>query len=180
MGSAGQAGLLIALLCGVPAIPACRKDREHLPTPPESEAEAVLDFPAEIHVEDESVNEFIGQVISICTAGDYEAFRLMWSAKEEPFPRDDFHKAWRSVRRVKVLALRKVMDEEKNLMYVARANVELDPDIREPHREVIIMMVREDNQWRMRQPPKHVVQALFGKPAPTSQPGETAADDSTN
>ena len=36
----------------------------------------------------------IAEVIETCASGDYEAFRLLWSARDDPFPRDQFHRAW--------------------------------------------------------------------------------------
>jgi hypothetical protein len=158
-------------------MPACRRDDEAgtgsaagLPTSPE-----LLEFPLELRAEDESVNAFIVEVIETCASGDYEAFRLLWSARDDPFPRDQFHRAWQSVRRVKVVGLRQVKDADSGrLLYAARALVELDPTVRDPQRDVTILIVKEDDRWRLTRPPASLPEKLFEPtPAgrsPTTQP----------
>ncbi len=149
-------------------------DQAAAPPAPPPEAE-LLDFPMDLRAEDPAVNAFITRVIETCAAGDYEAFRLLWSAHDDPFPRDQFYQAWRLVRQVKILALRAFREAKtKEPVYVAQARVELDTSVDEPVRTVIIMLTKEDGQWRLTQPPASLPERLFApeatSPAPASQP----------
>ena len=159
------------------AVPGCREDDtggEVAPPAPPPEPE-LLEFPPELRAEDPAVNAFITQVIETCAAGDYEAFRLLWSAHDDPFPRDQFYQAWRLVRRVKILALRTFREAKTGeLVYAARALVQLDPTVEEPERTVTILITQEDGRWGLTQPPTSLPEGLFEPEAtpktPTTQP----------
>ena len=136
--------------------------------PPEPE---ILDFPAELRVEDETVNAFIRDVIQTCASGDYEAFRMLWSARDDPFPRDQFERAWQSVQKVTINGVRAVLNpRDGSKLYAVGARVELDPTVREPVREVVILLTWETNQWRLTMPPAGLPHNLFDTEAATSQP----------
>ncbi len=166
-----------ALLLPV-AVGACRRAAEApLPPPPAPEPE-ILDFPEALHAKDPTVNTFVRRVIETCASGDYDAFRLLWSARDDPFPRDQFHRAWQSVKKVRIVSLRPVREAESgNLFYAVRAQVELDPTVREPERDVTIIFASQDGHWRLTAPTKRMPDALFESPAPpasSSQPAPTA------
>ena len=152
-------------------------EREEIPAaepvpPPEPQ---ILDFPAELRAQDESVNLFIRDVIDTCASGDYDAFRMLWSARDDPFPRDQFHRAWQSVQKVTVKALRPLVNpNDGSTLYAVRAWVELDPTVREPQRDVVILLTWENNQWRLTVPPEGLSDELFETEAPTSQPDTQA------
>lgn len=154
-------------------VPACRRKegvgKEPVVNPP-PEPE-LLDFPLELRAEDETVNAFIVEVIETCASGDYEAFRLLWSVHDDPFPRDQFYKAWQSVRRVEVVGLRQVKKAETGeTLYAARAQVDLDPTVRDPRRDVTILIIWEDGRWRLTRPPASLPENLFEPTAPASAP----------
>ncbi|MCH8147831.1 MAG: hypothetical protein IH987_07535, partial [Planctomycetes bacterium] len=44
------------------------------------ESRAVLTFPPELKVADATVNEFVTEAMHTCANGDYDSFRLLWSA----------------------------------------------------------------------------------------------------
>ncbi len=154
----------------------CRRAAE-VPVPPRPDPEPeILDFPKALHAKDATVNTFVRRVIETCASGDYDAFRLLWSARDDPFPRDQFHRAWQSVRRVRIVSLRPVREAETGrLFYAVRAQVELDPAVREPQRDVTIILASEDGHWRLTATTSRVPDALFEPPAPSSQPVEPAA-----
>jgi len=126
----------------------------------------MLLFPDELRVADASVNDFVARAMETCAAGDYEAFRLLWTARDDPLPRDEFEQGWKAVQKIRLRALEKVRLApdpdagriEAQEVYAAYAQVELDPSLQpnrpEPHREVILMMVREQDGWRLASAPK--------------------------
>jgi hypothetical protein len=125
----------------------------------------VLIFPDELRVEDESVNEFVRHAMAICGRGEYEPFRLLWSVREEPLPRDQFEEGWQAVKIIRLRALRKAKliaekaggSPDGEVVYLALAEVELDPEHpagkKQARREVVLMLIREDERWRIAQPP---------------------------
>ena len=133
---------------------------------PEMKRAGVLVFPEELHVADAAVNEFVERAMSVCGRGDYDGFRLLWSVREEPLPRDEFEEGWHAVETIRVRGLQKARlaredaadAAEADVVYVILAEVQLDPTHRagkrEPKREVVLMLVREDDEWRLAKPPK--------------------------
>jgi hypothetical protein len=78
------------------------------PTPlPTPAANALIQFPEALRTEDESVNAFIAEAIRVCASEDYDAFRLLWSALEEPIGKQQFQAGFRATRRVTILDLAK-------------------------------------------------------------------------
>lgn len=157
------------------AVGGCRKEEpgessRAVSLPPEPQ---LLEFPADLRADDETVNAFITEVIETCASGDYDAFRLLWSANDDPFPREQFHRAWRSVRQVKILGLKAVRDAGSGeIGYAAWALVELDPEVREPQRDVKILVKKEDGRWRLTRPHRSVPEDLF-EPTATPEPPTT-------
>lgn len=152
---------------------ACRPASQAEPGPEAAPPEKpqILDFPAELHADDQAVNAFLRRVIETCASGDYDAFRLLWSARDDPFPRDQFHRAWQSVQKVRIVALRPFREPQTGeLLYAARAHVELDPSVREPQRDVTILLIRERGRWQLTTPPRDLPDQLFEQRRPTSQP----------
>ena len=142
--------------------------------------QAPVHFPDKLRVEDASVNEFILEAIHTCVEGDYEAFRLLWSAKEEPLTEQEFRRGWRAVREVDIQQVRKLQTPEGEIVYAVRGLVRLDPaEVPEPNRDIVLLLVKENDQWRIARAPGSVRQMLAReqsaetKPtaeAPTTQP----------
>ncbi len=186
--------LALALLAGLCAyLPACNPDdtsekKDSITTnvtpalPPPRE---VLIFPVEMHVEDESLNQFVIEAMQTCVTGEYDAFRLIWSAREEPMARGEFDKGWKAIEEIRVLALEKVrLAPDKNqisqtpeLVYALYANVKLNADLiatqQKPERDAISMIVREQGKWRMAKAPKkmrHWLKTLVAPAKKTDKP----------
>ena len=166
--------LTLAGICGVIGISlgACRCDEQPgaaLETDSEvgkAKQANLLSFPEQLHVEDAAVNDFVIQAMNTCAGGDYQAFRLLWSAREEPLPRSEFEQGWQAVQEIRILALQQVMlapgsDSDADALrgvYAVLAEVRLDPTHPaaqgNPHREVVLMIVREHDAWRLGRAPQ--------------------------
>ncbi len=135
----------------------------------------VLVFPKELEVEDESVNAFVREMMEVSTAGNYDDFRLLWSARQQPLPRSEFEKGWSAVEQIRVLALEKVAlagesaegDADAETVYALYADVQLDAEqlggMRAAtnkeagtRRKPILMFLREHGQWRIGRAPKQM------------------------
>lgn len=162
----------VAVMLGVlPSGVSCRKETPRKEDAPKQEAAPpthgdLLVFPDELRVEDTAINDFVTQAMEACAAGDYEAFRLLWSVRDDPLPRAEFEQGWKAVETIRIRALEKVMlapdpdsgRSDTQAVYTLYAHVELDPTLQshgvETQREVILMMVRERDEWRLARAPK--------------------------
>ena len=179
---------LLILLCVVSTGPGCRRKEEAAKSEPVPAPAArpqpveVLVFPDELRVEDDSVNVFLEQAMTVCTKGDYHAFRLLWSAREEPLPQDEFEEGWQAVREIRIRVLEKVLLAPESgfeagidrTVYAVYADVHLDPEHtagrREPDREVVLMLVQEHDDWRLAEAPRSVRTWVKEKASASSAP----------
>ena len=161
-------GLLLAVIT-----PTCRRDEPEKnstaassPGAAKSKQPNLLVFPDDLRVADSTVNEFVTKAMTTCAAGEYEAFRLLWSVREDPLPREEFEQGWQAVQTIKVRALEMVMLDadpnagrnEPETVYALLTDVTLDPTQKagqkEPQRHVVLMLAREHEQWRLTRAPK--------------------------
>lgn len=134
-----------------------------------SRREAVVEFPVEMQPDDPSVVAFVRQVVDTCVSGEYDAFRLLWSAREDPYPRDAFERGWRAVQRVTFVNVEKFRRRaEGDIAYGVRARVELDDSVSEPRRDVVFLIIREAGEWRLARPPAGLSEQLAGTPGAAS------------
>ena len=95
-----------------------------------------LEFPDELRAEEPAVNALLTKAMQLCTSGDYEAFREIWSARETPIPEAKFRHMREAVTRITIGALERAAlkrtDENGNvvpeIVYVAYARMGLDVD----------------------------------------------------
>ena len=179
-------GLFVAVIT-----PACRRDEPEKTSVAASSSNAakskqpdLLIFPDELRVADSTVNDFVTKAMTTCAAGEYEAFRLLWSVREDPLPREEFEQGWQAVQTIHVRALEKVMLDadpnagrtEPETVYALLTEVSLDPTQKagqkEPQRHVVLMLAREHEQWRLARAPKPMRDWVKEKIAPAS--GESA------
>lgn len=109
---------------------------------------------------------FVRTALTQSAGGNYEAFRALWSAKQEPISRAEFEEGWHAVHRIEVRGLQQAQLEKDNdggtpeIVYVLLVEVALDPaqraGQREPVREIVMMLVREHDQWRLAGAPKEM------------------------
>lgn len=138
-------------------------------------------FPDSLRASDEAVNIFVRAALTQCAGGNYESFRALWSARQEPISRAEFEEGWQAVQRIEVRGLQKVLladDQEKAAaepVYVLLVEVALDPAARagkrEPLREIVLMLVREHDQWRLGNAPKDMREWIKKKSAVPASDG---------
>ncbi len=176
--------LLITASVGCAA--GCREDVAPTPTPAPDGAAAdapagVIEFPAEVRAADDTVNDFVHKVLTTCQSGDYDAFRLLWSASEEPFPRTRYERAWKSFRRARVsklIEMRTKTPDSTDLqpVYVVHATVDLDASVPEPERDIVLLIKRENEAWTLARPPQHLVRKILGHANDNGAESQPAAD----
>ena len=132
------------------------------PAPPAPAGQSLIDFPSEVHADDPAVNQFIRRVISTCAEGDYERFRLLWAVRETPFPRQEFERGWKALKKVRVAALQKMKHADGEYLYSLHVQVKLDESVPEPARDVVLLIVRENGQWRLARAPAHHRKRVLG------------------
>ena len=150
----------------VTSTPGCREDSSTKSNgkAPLEQTHASLVFPDSLRVPDEDVNMFVRSALGLCAKGDYDSFRSLWSAKQEPLSRSEFEEGWEAIDRIEVRGLQRVLlaaEDGGNAttpVYVLLVNVSLDPTHkagkREPLREIVLMLVHELGQWRIAAAPK--------------------------
>lgn len=158
------------LLVGLASAAAgCRQESNDAQTNPDKvqvKPAEVLIFPEALRTADPAVNDFVTAAMTTCAKGDYEAFRLLWSARETPLPREEFDQGWNAARRIEVRGLRKGIlpadreagRENDEAVYALFAEVEFDPTLRvgqkQPVREVVLMLTLEQERWRIAKAPR--------------------------
>lgn len=169
---------------------ACEPDAPP-PVIPSNEPKAVesgpeLAFPDELRVTDKAVNDFLDHAMRLGASGNYDEFRLLWSARDEPLSRAEYDEGWQAVRTIRIRALERVQlasgdgpaPPTVDPVYAAYAEVELDPTQkagkREARRKVICMLVQEHGEWRLARAPKPLREWLRTKvEGPPPAPGAT-------
>ncbi len=156
----------------------CAKDKKTPVQPsPTPSIENVVNFPPEVRAEDESVNEFLLETITTCLEKDYEAFRLLWSARDEPMTEEEFKRGWQANPKVTVKAIQKMRSSEGEIVYGIRALVELDPNkVPEPQRDVVLLFVKEQGKWRLARPPRSLAKVMKGEESPSPSPEAEAPE----
>ena len=157
----------------------------------------MLVFPDALKVDDDSVNRFVTHAMTVCASGRYEAFRLLWSAREEPLPRGEYERGWQAVQRIRVRLVQKIKlagrkGEASNaaapqVAYVVCAAVHLDTSLlagrRKPDRNVVVLVLQEQGEWRLARAPAKVrkwVKARLEASATTSDGPATTDSDMGN
>lgn len=193
---------ILAVLFGVAAVlwSACRRDEsgghaaESITEPAEeAQPENLLVFPPSLYVEDASVNDFLRRAMHVCVRGEYDAFRLLWSAREDPLARAEFETGWQAVQQIRIRALQRVRlatdDAAKGAastreVYAVLADVQLDPSLpagqQEPRRDVVLMILREHDEWRLGNAPKSMrtwlKKSIEGRPPSSDHPANASKE----
>lgn len=134
-----------------------------------------------MEVDDPTVNGFVRATIEACASADYERFRALWSATEEPLSREQFERGWRTARRIEVHALQPLRHpKDGSILYYIHASVELAPQVREPKREVVLLIVKRDGRWRLARAPDSVRKRVLKEGSTGSDAEGAAGADSSN
>jgi len=174
------------------ALGGCREDAK---SPEASAGQATkthpnpLIFSEEHRADDETVNAFVTHAMTVCASGDYDDFRLLWSVREDPLPRQEFERGWQAVKSIRIRDLQRVIvapsdpaDDEAidgaSDAYAILANVQLDPDHpagqRQPDRQVVLLIRREGDRWRLARAPKSVRTWILKRNSPNEAATTTA------
>ncbi len=122
----------------------------------------MLEFPEALQTDDLALNECVRRVVEACAAGDYQAFRKLWTSQDDPFPQEQFFKAWQFLRRVEIVELRSARHPQTGeILYVGKAHVLLDPTLKEAERDVTMLFVKEQDGWRLTTPPESLPDDFF-------------------
>ncbi len=174
----------ILVAAALSALCSCRERGADKPAPDAPAAPAPRDrlvFADSLRVDEDTVNQFVEDAMRTCVGGAYEPFRLLWSAQYEPVDRAHFEKHWQSIEEIEVLALVKDPEAGRN-RYALCADVifnpaELPPDHElrdDPRCRVVLLIVREENRWRLARASKPVREWLLeqvdrraGEPPPS-------------
>ncbi|MFH0982906.1 MAG: hypothetical protein V2A79_15395 [Planctomycetota bacterium] len=157
---------------------ACERRTEPAAQQPPAADPLPIDFPLEVRTNDPAVNQFVREIAATCVEGDYEKFRLLWSVRETPVPRQEFERGWKALKKVRILALQKMKTREGQYLYSLHARLELDESMPEPTREVVLLIVSEGDQWRLAQAPAHLRKKVLGL-IDNGNVNENSADPST-
>jgi hypothetical protein len=119
----------------------------------------------------EQVNAFVGNFIELCRRGDYEQYRLCWTAYGTPISGERFQHMWGFARKVVITQITPVPETAKAMQpaYLIKARVELDPKAKIAGKDVELMVQREDNRWAIAPAPR-VEPASETQPATSSEP----------
>jgi hypothetical protein len=160
--------LLLFMAAFALGLTCCRPDTPAEPTNAADNTAAAtkaphVDFPAELHSKNPDVNAVVRDAMTACIRGDYDAFRRLWSAKDEPIPRERFVNHFMAVESMIVRALEADPDPQREAFAVC-VEVNFDKEklpvqhelYAEPRRLVIMLILREQNEWRFSAAPKAV------------------------
>ncbi|MCB9850901.1 MAG: hypothetical protein H6817_09385 [Phycisphaerales bacterium] len=158
--------LLPVLLCGTLG---CERDTSAEITAhgDANSADSLVVFPESLKTDDPTVNAFIERAIKVSMAEDYESFRLLWSALEQPLGEQEFRLGFRAARKITILDVEKRRTRDDEIVYLVHCLIELDPnripetrrDVK-PQRDVVLLLRKEGEQWRIATPPRREARAL--------------------
>lgn len=104
------------------------------------------------------VDAFITRFIDLCRRGDYEQYRLCWTAYYTPVSGERFRSMWEFARNVVISEITPVPQTSKaaDPAYLIKARVELDPHskARIASKDVELMVQWEDNRWAIAPAPR--------------------------
>ncbi len=140
-------------------------DSDLKPTPPPDVVqEELVKFPPNFTCDDPEVPEFLKSAVSACVNQDYDAFRSMWSAREDPISEKEFIRAWQANPRFELTDMQRMKTPDGEIVYAVRAHVSLDPnEVPEPERDVVLLIVNESDNWRLRKAPRKFAKMMKGE-----------------
>lgn len=125
-------------------------------------------------------DEFIRNFIDLCRRGDYEQYRLCWTAYGMPMSGERFQTIWKFARKVVITRIIPVPRSIKVMhpAYVVRGYAELDPKARIATKDVEVMVQWEENRWAVAPAPRldEDEPSAVTDSAPASQPHDAAAN----
>jgi len=156
------------IACAVLTVGGCKPStsQESLSTPspspsPDDPAATLVEFAPGFECDEPAVPELLTKAVRACIDQDYEAFRLLWSAREDPISEKEFIRAWRASPKFTLKEMHKMKTPEGEVFYAVRAFVSLDPnEVPEPERDIVLCVVNESGQWRLKKAPRKLNKLL--------------------
>ena len=162
--------LTLALLI---SIGGCKPEREEAARTQTTESQADrLMFPeSAAAAADPAVNRAVREALLACIDDDYDRFRASWSTAEPPMKRRKFKRYWQPVRTIHVRRVQSMRHaQDGRLLYYVDAAIEFGVGGREPRRDVIFLVVRENDTWRLARAPKSLVNQVRGEQGQDAEP----------
>lgn len=174
--------LLLAAFCAAGSVGGCKCGRDvaapdeitidqptliqQNPNVPQPE----INFPQELKTEDPSFNQFVLTMLDICNKGDYDGYRQLFGTAYTPTPRTNFESVWQQIRVIQVVRIEKHPRKDPPEYYLHARIVLRQPDRQNrTERNAIIMIFKEEGEWRLGSAPKEVSRAML---AADSQPAD--------
>ncbi len=127
-----------------------------------------IHFPHELKTDDPTLNQFVLKILDICNKGDYDGYRQLFGTAYTPTPKTNFEHVWQQVRMIRVVRIEKHPRRDPPEYYLHARIILRQPDRQNrTERNVIIMMFKEDGEWRLGSAPKEVSRVIM---AADSQP----------
>ena len=123
-----------------------------------------LVFPEAVAADDRAVNQIVRDAMMACLDDDYDRFRGLWSATEEPLKRKQFERQWQPVRRISIRKIQPMRHaRNERLLYYVHAGFEFGVGARRPESDAVFLIVRENDTWRLARAPKSLVKQVRQK-----------------
>lgn len=102
------------------------------------------------------VDAFVDRFLGLCRRGDYDQYRLDWTAYGTPVSGERFTAMWKFARKVVITQIIPVPEHVKAMhpAYVIKASVELDPKAKIATKDVEVMVQWEQNRWAIAPAPR--------------------------
>jgi len=116
----------------------------------------VVEFAPTAGSGDRQLDAFVRKFIQICLSGDYENFRLCWSAYSTPLSRQRFKATWYMVRKVRVERIYPAPKDVEAMRpaYIVEAHVWLNRRAKVPEKRVYVLIQREGDRWAVAPAPR--------------------------
>jgi hypothetical protein len=173
------AGGLVAIYRGGDPFPATGIDTAEQPFTEPGQLLPSLTFASEIRTAHPEVGTFLDEFLNTCLVGDYAGYRRLVSRAYAPESRERFEAIYRATQAVTVDSIELIdIPEIQAPVYRVVSTVEFSPQqqakLREPRREVAILVFKEGDNWRMAPAPTELQPRDEPVAATTSAPTTSA------
>lgn len=104
------------------------------------------------------LDTFVRDFVELCLKGDYDGFRLCWTAYSQPISSSRFRAMWGMAEEIVITQITAVPGK-KGKAYLVKVSATLSPKAKSQHRDVEVLVISEDGKWVI-------------APAPRAEPDE--------
>jgi hypothetical protein len=140
-----------------------------------SDSAVDINWASDAKCKNQEVNDFVSKALTVCSEGNYEEYRLLWSLDHQPTSRKRFMQLRDATERVDVKVIRRLqlrlpdgsMKEMDTPVYVLHAFVALKEEAKQrseqlEDRDLILQVVRRNDKWCFMPAAKEVKESLLG------------------